>query len=198
MSDTALAEIAAENEIEPVHFGKFTFASIGLLVEGDPTFAEWQDAGKILLVMARGLQFAVGDWLNFGETRFGELAAQVIDARSWREETVNVYRWVAAKVPPENRIVTNDVSFSHHQVVASMPPEKQREWLARAASPPEEEPGAKTSAWSVAKLKSEIRREPNAPPKTYWVLVAAKDAKDADLLVKEMAASGRESKVVTK
>jgi hypothetical protein len=187
-----LAE-AEDGELAPIRFGKFTIASTGLLVEGNPTFEEWQKAGHLLLVMARGLQFAVGDWLNYGEDKFGEMAAQVIDARDWTEETVRVYRWVSARVPPQNRRITNEITFSHHQAVAKLPPKRQRELLKLAAKD-------KDDPWSVAKLKNEIRKtepreEKDDAPK-YWVLVEARDIEDQALLKKEMEQSGRRCKLI--
>jgi hypothetical protein len=47
----------------------------------------------------RGLQFVVGDLMNYGVDAYGEMASQIIDAADWDEGTVGVYQWLAKSVP---------------------------------------------------------------------------------------------------
>jgi hypothetical protein len=180
-----------------VRLGKFTFTSTGMLAASNPTLAEWMAAGSALRVLLHGLQFAIGDWLNYGEAQYGELAAQAIDARDWSPETVRVYRWVAAKVPPQNRMMEQGLSFQHHQAVAKLTPAKQKKWLQRAAAAPEDD----AEAWTVNQLKAAIKggdtEDPPAPTR-WWVLVEMRGEQDQEMFMKEMEQSGRVVKAVTR
>lgn len=120
----------------------------GLRIKTQPTLDEWTALGETLATLEGGIAWLVGDWLNTGESVFGELAAQVISHEDWAAETVRVYRWVCAKVPQENRVL----SFAHCQAVAGLPAHEQKQWLAKATKGDEggDEP------WSSTRLKTEL------------------------------------------
>jgi hypothetical protein len=182
-------------ETEPcVRLGKFVFTATGLLTEGNPTYDEWAAAGQGILVLMKGLEFAVGDWLNYGEAKYGELAAQVVDARDWAPETVRVYRWVAAKVPPQNRMLGDGLKFAHHQAVAGLAPAKQRQWLEAAASTDNED----GKPWTSGRLKAALKSGGEEPATRWWVLVEMRGEEDQRLFLREMEASNRAAKAVTR
>jgi hypothetical protein len=155
----------------------FQFTSVGLKVIGDPTFEQWAHVIEILRMMHGAIQFWVADAIHYGESRWGELASQVIDAAQWAETTVNVYRWAASKVPPENR--DPDLSLSHHIAVAALPPREQKRWLTQA----------KQEHWTVNKLTAEIRA---AKGKSVWygVLVTCEDEKQQLRLSEQLELQG--------
>lgn len=97
--------------------------------EADPrlTKAKWMEDGAALATMDRALRFAIGDWVLFGETRYGEEHAQAIDATKLSYSSINSARWVASRIPQIRR--RTNLSWSHHEAVASLPPEKQDELL---------------------------------------------------------------------
>lgn len=122
----------------------------GLVVEGAPTFEAWSKVGAKLRVIERGAQFALGDFINYGEARFGEQASQEIDpASGWSQKTIDIYAWLARKIAREHRRMDR-LGVHHHILVAGLHPEVQVQWLAKAAADTEPEP------WSVARLKSEL------------------------------------------
>lgn len=135
-----------------VTVGRFTVTPTGLRSQGDPTYAQWLEVGEMLRVMVHAVQFAVGDWMNMGEAIFPKDAQQVIDSEHWSEETVRVYKWVAEKVPPENRR-TDVLSFTHHQIVAALPVAEQRRWIEEAAGLGE----TAHTPWSSNELKRQLR-----------------------------------------
>lgn len=128
----------------------FSLGPTGLTVTGEPTLEEWAGIGELLRTLEHGLQWAVGDWICAGEGRFGEQASQILDHTAWSVRTAAVYRWAASRVPPENRRA--DLTFSHHLVIADLPPDEQRAWLEKAAAPE----AAGSEMWSVQRLKREM------------------------------------------
>ena len=51
---------------------KFTVSRTGIEFHDELTFAEWNGIGIELVPMAKAIGFVVGDWLNYGEKRYGE------------------------------------------------------------------------------------------------------------------------------
>src|SRR5262245_54733442 len=128
----------------------FSVGPTGLVVTGEPTLDEWAGIGELLRTLEHGLQWAIGDWICAGEGRFGDQAAQVLDHTAWSVRTTAVYRWIASRVPPENR--RPELTFSHHGIVADMAPDEQREWLAKAVGAADVD----GEVWSVQRLKREM------------------------------------------
>lgn len=160
----------------------------GLVWEGTPTFEAWAEAGKVLRVIERGAQFAIGDFLNYGEDRFNERASQVVDAsEGWSEKTCGVYRWLASRIAPVNRRMDR-LTVAHHLLVAALTPAKQKVWLSKAAADDEEQP------WTVGRLKAALREGGDAPVTAWWVTVSCTDAADQQKFMDAMEAQGRSCK----
>lgn len=174
-----------ELDIQPYAYGKFEFSVNGLRVTGEPTFEEWTQVGHKLSVDIRGIQLQVGDWLRIGDEYFGELAAQVIDARSWSESTVRVYRHVAMKVPIENRMLDRGLTYSHLQAVVALPLREQKKWLTQAA-----ETDSAGKPWPVARLKAAIKAGGDQVV-TSWVVIAFCESEaQRDTLLSELESRG--------
>ena len=112
--------------------------------------------------MGLEVAFTVGDWVNEGEDKFGEMASQLTDTFSYWQ--VATWASVARRVPPENRLLSQDkITFRHHRAVAGLPPGEQRQALEDAAARGE----------SAAALNARLR--PPEPPvpgvPTYTVAV---------------------------
>ncbi len=99
----------------------------------------------------------LGDALRFGEEKYGEKYADVIDAtreymRARGIEQAKNWQWVAGKIPPHIRRI--NLSFGHHELVAKLEQSEQEEFLKLA----EEE------ALTVRELRGKIReRHPGKP-----------------------------------
>lgn len=98
---------------------------------------EWCERGMVLVLMGLRLQkantdwmFQVGDWVNEGEGRLGEAAAQYTGVFSYWQ--LAVYSSVARRVPILCR--HKELPFTYHQEVAALSAPEQREWLDRAKS----------------------------------------------------------------
>jgi N6-adenosine-specific RNA methylase IME4 len=131
--------------------GAFRFSAKGLAdVSGTPKFADWEDALGKLRRIESGVQFWIGDLLNYGEHAYGEKYAQAVDetqADVWRN-----YSYVSANVNLSLR--SDSISWSHHLLVAkfSDDPERQKRLLTEA----------RDKALSVSDFKALIRGQAHA------------------------------------
>lgn len=120
----------------------------GLAIRDDLAFEEWEQIGSVLGKVRDATAFALGDWFIWGESAFGELSAQAVEATGRSKTTILEYVRVARQVPPSRRRAT--LPFTHHQVLAARPPEEQDRLLKLA-----EEKG-----WSVEELRGFLRADP--------------------------------------
>lgn len=120
---------------------------VALTLPPDITFDTFEAVGRMLGKIDSATKWWVGDWLLTGEILFGEESYQAIEALTPNisEDTRMRYVNVAQRVPPERRRA--DLSWSHHKVVASLPPSEQTEYLGRAAE----------ERWSARDLTEELR-----------------------------------------
>ena len=120
--------VSSENKLS---LGKFYFDKTGLTVIGDPTFEEWQNCGEFLKRAEKSVQFWIGNWLNYGEKKYGEMYTQAIDETDYEEKTLRNAKWVSSKVELSRR--RDNLTFSHHAEVAQLSPQEQEFWLDKAA-----------------------------------------------------------------
>lgn len=109
---------------------KFRFTPTGLIVMGDPTFAECQETYQILTNFGRRVHFWIGDLLNYVESRWGETYAQLMDETGLAYQTLANDKWVTSKVDVSRR--RENLRFSHHAEVAGLEPPEQEKWLRKA------------------------------------------------------------------
>ena len=110
----------------------FRYTPVGALVDGVPTYDDWYAEISRLLDDARATPWRVGDMLNIGEARWGEMYAQAVEATGRAYFTLAGWKRVAAAVPIEER--REDIPYSYYKLVAHLPPEVRAGYLALAAS----------------------------------------------------------------
>ncbi len=113
-----------------VSLGKFTLTHTGLLASGEPTYTEWEDCGKFLKQADKAVQFWIGDWLNFGEKKYGETYTQALEATDYNYGTLRDSKWVSSRIELSRR--RDNLEFSMHREVAPLDPDEQDFWLDRA------------------------------------------------------------------
>lgn len=118
----------------------------GLVVKEGLSFDDWYGLGIYLLSISKSIQWLVGDWIIYGENQreWGDKYSQAMDATKLSYQTLANYRWVAGAIPMEQR--HPELSWGHHETVASMTAEQQQHWLGLAAE----------GKWSVATLRDKI------------------------------------------
>lgn len=101
-----------------------------LPIAKNTTIDQWAAIGEALGRVNRASAWWIGDWVNFGENRYGEAYSQYIEATGLDYSTLAAYAHVARQFEFLRRRKT--LSFSHHREVASLEPSEQDEWLDRA------------------------------------------------------------------
>lgn len=101
--------------------------------EGVP-FDRWEALGANLISFARSHQWWVGDWLIYGEDRFGEEHAQGVDIEQLsgvEPKTLSNYRWVASRIPRRDR--REALTWTHHRIAAELDTMNERRAVLKQA-----------------------------------------------------------------
>ena len=128
-----------------------TLTATGLTLPSDMAVGTWLAIGERLKLLERSVQWAIGDWLNYGETAYGEMFSQALSDLDFERQTLENWKYTAGKVEVSRRRET--LSFSHHAEVASQDPERQKELLE----------GAERQGWTVRDLRRVVKGEAEKP-----------------------------------
>lgn len=112
-----------------------TLTVVAWELPGNLTYEAWAECGERLGRVGGAWQWWVGDWIAFGEARFGERYAQALTAVEVAigqkdVQTLMNAAWVARKFAARRR--RPSLSFSHHLAVAALDDADQETWLDRA------------------------------------------------------------------
>lgn len=123
---------------------------VGLRLLPGLSHDQWMQVGETIKFFEHGVMWWLGDWWNYGERAYGDMASQaakdaVQDATGRDYDTVRSAAWVASRFESERR--RTHLSWSHHREVAALPPCEQDEWLDHAQS----------NGWSRSDLRNAVR-----------------------------------------
>lgn len=139
--------------MEIVRFNKVIFEKNKLIIHDDITIDEWKELGRGLKQIEGSVQFWIGDWARYGDKR--GFTGKYTDPKVYDEleeitglqrQTIRVYKSISENVDSNQRLP--NLSFGHHREVASLPPEKQEQFLQLASE----------KDLSVRELREKIRR----------------------------------------
>lgn len=116
-----------------------------LTFKRDVSKDEWMDVFKALKQVEGCVQFWIGDCLAYRQQKWG-MYDDIAEETGYDERTLRLVKNTSEKIESGRRLP--DLSFSHHVEVASLPSEKQTEFLNRAVE----------EKLSVRELREEIRR----------------------------------------
>jgi hypothetical protein len=118
------------------------------------SFEEWQTVGNTLIAIEGGKNWWVGDWINYGENRFGEKYAQALSSTDFSYGTLRQIASCCSRIPPKDR--DPSVRFSMHQILARLEPTQRTPYLRKA----------RDGRLTVSQAKREIEAEyPTGMPK---------------------------------
>src|SRR5579871_2709476 len=122
-----------------------SISAVAWVPNRDIGFPEWAEAGRRLGAMGRCGQWGLGDWIQYGNARFGERYTRAARITGYDVQTLMNMVYVASKFEISRR--REALSWSHHETVAALEPEEQDRWLDLAVS----------RGLSVADLRLELR-----------------------------------------
>jgi hypothetical protein len=96
---------------------------------GDLEFAQWEQQGRWLGTVGRGCGWWIGDWLRYGNARYGQKYRAAAAITGYDVQSLMNMAYVASRVDPSRR--REGLSFSHHAELAALAPQEQERWLDR-------------------------------------------------------------------
>lgn len=106
---------------------------------------EWAAAGRRIGAVGRCIQWLLGDWIAYGNAKFGERYARAGKITGYDTQTLMNMVYVASRFPVSRR--RENLSWSHHETLAGLEPDEQDRWLDQATA----------HRWSVADLRMMVR-----------------------------------------
>ncbi len=122
----AIDLVAQTNTVQ----ASFAFHRNGITPVGDPTFEEWLSCGEFIKNADKSVHFWIGDWLNYGEAKWGQMYEQAMEQTSFDYQTLRNDKYIASRIDLSRR--RDKLSFGHHAEVASYEPHEQELLLERA------------------------------------------------------------------
>lgn len=92
------------------------FSEVAWTPQADLSFNEWMERGGTFAQIHRSIHFWIGDWVKYGEDRWGEKYAQALDCTTFTYGTLRNDWWVANRIPPEIRRPA--LYWNHHYIAA--------------------------------------------------------------------------------
>ena len=141
---------------------------VGLQLPNNLSFDHWQAIGQQLKLAESAVMWWVGDWLNFGERKYGEKYKEAEKATGYAYDTLKQAKRVSSAIELCSRI--HNLSWRHHQEVAAFEPNDQDTLLSEAEA----------EGWSIRDLRRAARRlkaereygTPDTPEGKYRVIYA--------------------------
>lgn len=115
---------------------------------------EWVRWGRRLGATSRVSNWWVGDWLEYGASRWGEKYSEAARITGYDVKTLRNIAYVARRFDLSRR--RDKLTWSHHAEVAVLEPHEQDRWLDRALA----------DHLSVADLRTELRSSHRASQET--------------------------------
>jgi hypothetical protein len=128
------------------------------------SLSQWVADGQRLGAIGRGVNWWLGDWLRFGNAKFGERYVRASRITGYDVQTLMNMVYVASRFDADRR--RERLSWSHHAELAALEPEDQEQWLTRAED----------ERLSVRDLRGELRRVTRAQEKDVIAATSREDA----------------------
>lgn len=129
-----------------IAIGNFTLTKTGMRITGNPSYQEWAKVGIFIQSASTASTLWLGDWINYGESRFGEKYSQAIEETGLDYQSLRNAAYVSRQVALEDR--RPELSYSHHAEVAALTPEEQKIMLDKATE----------NGWSKQLLRLKVKQ----------------------------------------
>jgi hypothetical protein len=93
----------------------------------DLDFVSWLQVGNQLGKIGRSVGWWIGDWLRYGQHRYGEKYKHAARVSGYDKHSLANMAYVASRFAPERRRA--HLSWSHHAALASLPEPEQEQLL---------------------------------------------------------------------
>lgn len=118
---------------------------VGWTPSADIGLDEWSAVGRRFGEIGRCSQWWLGDWIHYGNARFGERYSRAAKLTGYDAQSLMNMVYVASRFEIYRR--RENLSWSHHAALAALDVLEQEHWLSRASA----------DKLSVADLRVELR-----------------------------------------
>lgn len=138
---------APRRSVAPVgrRAGRDSLSKVAWAPRRDLDHTDWLATGRRLGAIGRCSQWWIGDWVRYGTAKWGEKYAEAARVTGYDIASLRNMAWVASRFDLSLR--REELTWSHHVLLAPLEPDEQRRWLQRAIE----------ERWSVADLRLELR-----------------------------------------
>jgi hypothetical protein len=126
--------------------GSASLRQVSWAPEGELTLKDWIIAGRKLGLLGRGAQWWLGDWIRFGNARWGDRYKEASRITGYEPGSLRNMAWVSGQFDPPQR--DPRLSWSHYPMLAKLQPEEREVWIERAVE----------DRLTVGDLRAELRR----------------------------------------
>jgi hypothetical protein len=99
---------------------------------GKMEYHSWIIEGRRIGAMWKGSPWWVGDWLLYGTVRWGEQYAEAAKITGYDPKSLRNMRYVSSRF--ELSLRRDNLTWSHHALLAGLDPEEHEFWLDRATA----------------------------------------------------------------
>jgi hypothetical protein len=135
-------------------------------------FEDWKELGTKLARYSNATPWWLGDWLAFGQMKYGRRYKKALAVTALDYQTLRNYTVVARRFELSRR--RDNLSFQHHAEVCALPDDEQDRWLDLAMA----------RGWSRNELRRNLRAVVCRDERTRALADSAFGPLDAGLLLK--------------
>lgn len=120
--------------------------AVAWIPNGDMERPTWIREGRLIGAVGRGSPWWIGDWLLYGTAMgWGERYSEAAKITGYDAKSLRNMRYVSSRF--DSSLRRDNLTWSHHVLVAAAEPDEQKYWLDRAAA----------DKFSVDDLRVELR-----------------------------------------
>jgi N6-adenosine-specific RNA methylase IME4/ADP-ribose pyrophosphatase YjhB (NUDIX family) len=130
---------------------------------------QWDQIGIILKTMEKSIQFWIGDWIRFGEKKWGKMYKEAEEITGLENNTLRHIKSVSDNIDSCRR--RHNLSYSHHAEIVGLNEEQQEKLLDKAES---ENLSVRDIRQEVKQIKrqEQINNNPEMPDDVFEVVYA--------------------------
>jgi N6-adenosine-specific RNA methylase IME4 len=158
-----------KNEITKFEFPEYCKATkTSLTFKENTPYEVWEEAGRQMKSISGSIQLWLGDWLNFGERKYGEKYSQALDEGNYEYQTLMNYSSIARRTEATRNLLTvSRLSMGHWNHIANLDPKSQITFAEKSND----------NNWTVLELRDAIRdkkkvKNPEMPKGKFDVILS--------------------------
>jgi hypothetical protein len=113
------------------------------------TYDEWLSLGQSLRRLEKSVMWWIGDWIRFGEKRWGEKYTEAITVTGYSPSTLRDAAWVSSTYDLSDR--SDKLPWTHYRMATALPQNERAEVLSVAHA----------EGWGVREVRAEVNRRKN-------------------------------------